>query len=58
VATTLAEGALEAPEMFLIQELAFPAVKARTLVLEVERYQPARQDPFGPALAEFEAYEK
>ena len=57
-ATTLAEGVLEAPEMFLVREITFPPAKARTLVLEVERYEPARQDPFGPALAELEAYER
>jgi hypothetical protein len=57
-ATVLAEGAAEAPGMFLVQELAFPPAKARTLVFEAERYESARQDPYGPALAELEAYEK
>jgi hypothetical protein len=57
-ATTLAMGVAEAPGMFVVQELVFPAAKARALALEVGRYEPARADALGPALAELEAYEK
>ncbi|HOX08311.1 MAG TPA: alpha-glucuronidase family glycosyl hydrolase [Planctomycetota bacterium] len=57
-AITLAKGMAEAPGMFVAQELSWPAAKVRTLLLEVERYESARADGLGPALAEFEAYEK
>ena len=56
--STLVHGSASGPEIFLVQALAFPATKARKLILEVERYEPVRSDRLGPALAEIEAYEK